>query len=97
MSKVDIINDLQGALLTFFIKTKRKLRKTILSLRKNAGRTLALMGCRRKDGEKLKQPNIDEDSESFWHSLPMQKKRKPAQIHSLSAAVESNRAGSKKH
>ena len=66
-------------------------------VRKNAVRTLALMGRRRKDGEKRNQLNIEEDSESVWHSLPKQKKRKPARIHSLSADVESNRAGSKKH
>ena len=85
--------------------TKRKRKKLIpvqttakaRRVRKNAGRTLALIGCRRKDGEKRKQLNIEEDSESVWHSLPKQKKRKPAQIHSLSAAVECNRAGSKKH
>ena len=66
-------------------------------VKKHSGKKVANLGRRRKDQTKRKQLNIEEDSESVWYSLPQQKKKKTAQPHSLSRAVDENRSAPKKH
>ena len=44
MSKVDIINDLQGALLTFFIKTKKKVEEDDTFIKKKCRQNPGING-----------------------------------------------------
>ena len=39
---------------------------------------------------------VDDEGVSTYHTLPLQRKGKAAQIHSLSKAVEENRSAPKK-
>ena len=53
-------------------------------------------GRKVKDLE-MRTQMVTEADDGVYHSLPKQKKQLPKQVHSLNAAVQANRAGTKKH
>ena len=66
---------------------------------KHRGSQPATGGRKVKDLESRTQMLIadSQDDGVVYHSLPKQKKQHPKQVHSLNAAVQANRAGTKKH
>ena len=74
------------------IQTTAKSRR----LNKNRGRYVSSAGRRRKDQKKTLQLIVSESGEILRHALPNQRKKK-AQGHSLSNAVNTNRMVAKKH
>ena len=63
---------------------------------KNRGSQPATQGRKVKDLE-MRTQMLTEADDGVYHSLPKQKKQQPKQVHSLNAAVQANRAGTKKH
>ena len=63
---------------------------------KNRGSQPATQGRKVKDLE-MRTQMLTEADDGVYHSLPKQKKLQPKQVHSLNAAVQANRAGTKKH
>ena len=70
---------------------------TARRVKKHSGKKVANLGRRTKDQTKRKQMNIEDEEENVYFSLPRQKKKKPAQHHSLAKAVDENRSAAKKH
>ena len=68
-------------------------------LYKHRGSQPATGGRKVKDLEIRTQLLVDFSSQDngVYHSLPKQKKQQPKQVHSLNAAVQANKAGTKKH
>ena len=63
---------------------------------KGRGGQPATQGRKVKDLE-MRTQMVTEADDGVYHSLPKQKKQQPKQVHSLNAAVQANRAGTKKH
>ena len=63
---------------------------------KNRGSQPATQGRKVQDLE-IRTQMLTEADDAVYHSLPKQKKQLPKQVHSLNAAVQANRAGTKKH
>ena len=65
---------------------------------KHRGSQPATGGRKVKDLEQRTQMIVSQNDDSILcHSLPKQKRQQPKQVHSLNAAVQANRAGTKKH
>ena len=63
---------------------------------KNRGSQPATQGRKVQDLE-IRTQMLTEADDAVYHSLPKQKKQLPKQVHSLNAAAQANRAGTKKH
>ena len=70
---------------------------TARRVKKHSGKKVANLEWRRKDQTKRKQMNIEDEEENVYFSLPRQKKKKPAQHHSLVKTVAENHSAAKKH